>query len=211
MDKRRRLLIIGASGHGRVVAEIAQKTDRWHQVCFLDDDSSKSISLGIEIIGQTADAFSYISESDLFVAIGNNGVRENLHNRLEAVGANIPTLIHPDAVIGSRVEIGTGTAVMAGAIINCCSKIGKGCIINTGSTLDHDNVLADFVHISPGAHLAGTVTVGTRTWLGIGSIVSNNIKIACDCIVGAGSVVVKDISEVGVYVGNPARRINKWP
>ena len=103
--------------------------------------------------------------------------------------------------------LGAGTVVMAGAVINCCTKIGKGCIINTGSTIDHDNLIEDYVHISPGAHLAGTVNVGRGTWLGIGSIVSNNINITGDCKIGAGTVVVMDITELGTYVGVPSRRL----
>lgn len=95
---------------------------------------------------------------------------------------------------------------MAGAIINCCTKISKGCIINTGSTIDHDNIIDDYVHISPGVHTAGTVKIGKGTWLGVGSIVSNNINIVSGCKVGAGSVVVKNIIEPGTYIGVPAKR-----
>ena len=97
---------------------------------------------------------------------------------------------------------------MAGAVINCCTKIGKGCIINTGATIDHDNLIEDYVHISPGVHLAGTVKVGQGSWLGIGSVVSNNINITSGCKVGAGAVVVKDITEPGTYVGVPVTKID---
>ena len=96
---------------------------------------------------------------------------------------------------------------MAGAVINCCTKIGKGCIINTASTVDHDNVIEDYVHVSPGAHLAGTVKVGRGTWLGAGSVVSNNINITHSCKIGAGAVVIRDITESRTYVGVPVRRI----
>ena len=99
---------------------------------------------------------------------------------------------------------------MAGVVINCCTRIGKGCIINTGATIDHDNLIEDYVHISPGAHLAGTVKVGQGSWLGIGSVVSNNVNITSGCKVGAGAVVVKDITEPGTYVGVPVRRVVKW-
>ncbi|NMA64614.1 MAG: acetyltransferase, partial [Clostridiaceae bacterium] len=102
---------------------------------------------------------------------------------------------------------GSGTVVMAGVVINSSTRIGKGCIINTGATIDHDNVIEDYVHISPGVNTAGTVRVGCGTWLGIGSVVSNNITVTNNCRVGAGAVVVKDITETGTYVGVPARRI----
>jgi sugar O-acyltransferase (sialic acid O-acetyltransferase NeuD family) len=202
-----KLLIIGASGHGKVVADIAIKMNKWHSIAFLDDDKSIKSSMDLEVIGTSDDVFSHIDEYEIFVGIGNNTTRQRIHEMLETFGASMPNLIHPKSVIGNQVDIGIGTAVMAGVVINCCTKIGRGCIINTGSTVDHDNCIDDFVHISPGSHLAGTVKVGKGSWLGIGSVVSNNITITNGCKVGAGSVVVKDITEPGVYVGVPVRRV----
>lgn len=204
---KNKLLIIGASGHGKVVADIALKMGKWQEIAFLDDDKEITSSMGLRVIGKTNDIFTYKDEYDVFVGIGNNVIRQELHKMLETLGVSIPTLVHPNAVIGSEVKIGIGTAIMAGTIINCCTTIGNGCIINTGSTIDHDNTIEDFVHISPGANLAGSVHVGYGSWLGIGSVVSNNIKITKDCKVGAGAVVVKDIIEQGTYVGIPVRRI----
>lgn len=201
-----KLLIIGAGGHGKVVADIALSMNKWKHISFLDDKNIK-YQMGIEVIGKTADAFKYIKEWDIFVAIGNNGIRENIQNELKAEGANFPTLIHPSAVIGRSVEIGEGTVIMANVVINCCTKIGNGCIINTGATIDHDNFIEDYVHISPGVHIAGTVKIGKGTWIGVGSIVSNNVYITSNCIIGAGAVVVKDIIEAGTYVGVPAKKI----
>ncbi len=203
-----RLLIIGAGGHGKVVADIALKMDRWDYIAFLDDNDDIKTSMGIEVIGKSADMFRYIKDYDIFVAIGNNETRKVIQEKLEVEGASIPVLIHPDAIIGEKVEINAGTVVMAGVVVNCCTIIGKGCIINTGTTIDHDNVIEDYVHISPGVHTAGAVRIGKGTWLGIGSIVSNNIKSTSDCTIGAGSVVVRDIDKSGTYVGVPARRIN---
>lgn len=104
--------------------------------------------------------------------------------------------------------MGAGTVVMAGAIINCCSRIGEGCIVNTGATIDHDNVIEDYVHISPGVHTAGTVEIGKGTWIGIGGVVSNNVNITSGCMIGAGAVVVEDITEAGTYVGVPSRKVD---
>lgn len=206
---KNKLLIIGASGHGKVIADIALKMNKWSTVAFLDDNSSIKSAIGLEVIGTSTDVLKYLDEYEIFVGIGNNVERERIHDILEKVGASIPTLIHPNSVVGEKVELGFGTVIMAGVVINCCTTIGKGCIINTGSTIDHDNRIEDFVHISPGVHLAGTVKVGRGSWLGIGSTVSNNLTITSDCIVGAGSVVVKDISETGVYVGVPVRRVRQ--
>lgn len=203
------LIIIGASGHGKVVADIAIKMNKWKRIAFLDDDDSIKDSMGLEVIGKTIDFFLYKDEADFFVAIGNNSTREKIQEKLIAEKISIVTLIHPTAVIGTDVEIDIGTVIMAGVVINNSCKIGKGCIINTCSSLDHDNVIEDYVHISPGARTAGNVFIGRSTWLGIGSIVSNNVNICNGCIIGAGAVVVKDIAEPGTYVGVPVRRINE--
>jgi sugar O-acyltransferase (sialic acid O-acetyltransferase NeuD family) len=204
---KEKLLIIGASGHGKVVADIALKMNRWQSVAFLDDNKNINSSMGLEVKDTSSEVSKYIEEYEVFVGIGNNVTRQKVQEKLETLGAEIPVLIHPTAVIGEQVEIENGTALMAGTIVNCCTRIGRGCIVNTGSTIDHDNCIEDFVHVSPGANLAGTVYIGKRSWLGIGSVVSNNINITSDCKLGAGSVVIKDITDPGVYVGAPVRRV----
>jgi len=181
--------------------------NKWQSIAFLDDNENVKTSMGIEIIDKSASISKYIDDYDFFVGIGNNAIREKIQRQLEAEEASIPVLIHPSAIIGEQVYLEAGTVVMAGAVINCCTKVGKGCIINTASTVDHDNVLEDYVHISPGVHLAGTVKIGRGTWLGLGSIVSNNVNITNQCKFGAGTVVIKDVTELGTYVGVPARRI----
>ncbi len=204
---KERLLIIGASGHGKVVADIAIKMNIWKSIAFLDDNELLKVSLGLKVIGKTEDAFKFVEDADIFVAVGNNAIREKIQLKLEEEGASIPAMVHPNAIIGSEVELGKGTVVMAGVVINSSTKIGKGCIINTGATIDHDNVLGDYVHISPGVNLAGGVKVGMSTWIGIGSAVGNNICITSDCTIGAGAVVIKHIIESGTYVGVPVRKI----
>ena len=112
---------------------------------------------------------------------------------------------HPNAVISRRVEIGIGSVVMAGAVINSDTVIGRGCIVNTGASVDHDCDIKDYVHIAVGVHAAGTCTIGKGTWIGAGATVSNNENICGGCMVGAGAVVVRDIEEVGTYVGVPVK------
>ena len=204
-----KLIIIGASGHGKVVADIAIKMNKWQSIAFLDDDESIKISMGLEVIGKTADAFTYKDEVDFFVAIGSNSTREKIQEKLIAEGLNVVSLIHPSAIIGIDVEVGIGTAVMAGVVVNSSTRIGKGCIINTSASLDHDNVIEEYVHVSPGVNMAGTVKVGKGSWIGIGSVISNNVNICSGCKVGAGAVVVKDITEPGIYVGVPVRRVDR--
>lgn len=206
MRDRSRLLILGASGHGRVVADIASRLNRYEQIAFLDDDEGKTSALDHPVLGTVATVDRYLEDFDVFVAVGDNQVRQRLQLGLQARSASLATLVHPSAVLGSQVSLGAGTAVMAGAVINCGSVVGRGCIINTSASLDHDNVLEDFVHISPGPHLAGTVHVGEGTWIGIGACVINNLRLAGGCRIGAGAVVISDIVERGTYVGIPARR-----
>ncbi|PRD09353.1 acetyltransferase [Bacillus sp. MYb56] len=204
---KKKLLIIGAGGHGKVIADIALKMNKWKYIAFLDDNDGVKTSMGIEIIDKSTRVSEYIKDYDVFVGIGNNVIREKLQGQLEAFGASIPILVYPNAIVGEQVQLGTGSVVMAGVVINCCTNIGKGCIINTASTIDHDNIIEDYVHISPGAHLAGTVKIGRGTWLGIGSIISNNISITNQCKIGAGAVIVKNIIKTGTYIGVPARRV----
>lgn len=198
-----RLIIIGASGHGKVIADIAVKIG-YTDIAFLDDRADVTDCAGFPVLGSTKE-YAQFPDADFFFGIGNPNVRERFHRLLN--GYSVVTLIHPDAVISRRVEIGKGTVVMAGAVINTDTTIGEGCIINTCSSVDHDNRLGDFVHVAVGAHLCGTVEVGHRTWIGAGATVSNNISVCDDCLIGAGAVVVKDIKEKGTYIGVPAEKL----
>lgn len=194
----KKLIIIGASGHGKVIADIAVKNG-YEDIVFLDDDENVKECAGFPVIGKTVEAKRM--DGDKIVAIGNPKIRERIQEEVSGV----ITLIHPDAVISRRVEIGEGSVIMAGAVINTDVVIGKGCIINTGASVDHDCRIGDFAHISVGAHVAGTCEIGKKTWIGAGAIVSNNVNICGDCMIGAGAVVIKDINKPGTYVGVPAR------
>lgn len=197
-----RLVIIGASGHGKVIADIAI-LNGYDDIVFLDDDENIKTCAGFPVVGRVADGIGMAG--DKIVAIGNAATRERIQARLEGV----VTLIHPNAVISRRVQLGQGSVIMAGAVINSDSVVGDGVIINTGASLDHDCVIEDFVHVSVGTHIAGTVRVGKRAWIGAGAVVINNLNICGDCMVGAGAVVVRDISEAGTYVGVPAKRLER--
>lgn len=204
-DVMKNLIIIGAGGHSRVIADIAQKLGKYKTISFLDDGDAKE-TMGLPIVGKTSDVEKYIDTADVFVAIGNSKGRGDFIDRLLAMGANVPTLIHPSAIIGACVEIGVGTAIMAGAVVNPCSKIGKGVILNTCSSIDHDCIIGDYCHIAVGVHVAGTVILDDRVFLGAGATIINNIKICADCVIAAGAVVIKDIMETGTYIGVPAKK-----
>ena len=199
MDK---LVIVGASGHGKVIADIAEKLG-YTDIVFLDDNTEVRYCGNYKVMGACKDAMLY-KNADFIVAIGNTKIRRKIQSELIEAGLNIVSLIHPSAVIASNVKIGIGTVVMAGAVVNPYTEIGQGCIVNTCASVDHDCRIGDFVHVSVGAHVAGTVTVDDNTWIGVGATVSNNINIVADCMIGAGAVVVNDIKKSGTYIGVPA-------
>lgn len=199
-----KLTIIGASGHGKVVAEIASLCG-YDEIEFLDDNESLDSCGSWSVVGKTDKALE--ANNDVFVAIGNGTIRKRIMERLS--GKQIPILVHPSAIVSNDVKIGDGTVVMAGAVINPGVTIGEGCIINTSSSVDHDCVIGDYVHVSVGAHLSGTVTVGDLTWIGAGATVSNNVSICGGCMIGAGAVVIKDIDIQGTYIGVPVKMIYK--
>lgn len=199
-----KLMIIGAVGYGKVVADIAIRCG-YTEIAFLDDNESIKECMGFPVVGRTRDAVKYF-DSDFFVAIGNSITRERIINDFMVSELNIVTLIHPNAVIATDVTIGIGTVVMAGVVINSDSKIGKGCIVNTSVSVDHDDTVDDYVHLAVGSHLAGTVHIGEHTWIGAGAIISNNIDICANCMIGAGAVVVENVNVAGTYVGIPARK-----
>lgn len=194
-----KLTIIGASDHGKVVADIA-RLNGYDAIEFLDDDENLTSCGEYPVVGRTDRPV----DNDVFVAIGNADIRERLSR-----DRNLVTLIHPKAVIANGVEIGEGTVIMAGVVINSGAKVGCGCIINTASSIDHDCHIGDYVHVSVGSHLCGTVVVGNKTWVGAGATVSNNVNICGSCMIGAGAVVIKDIDEPGTYVGVPAKMSSK--
>lgn len=199
------VIVIGAGGHGKVVADIVRSSGDT-VLGFLDDThQAGDMICGIPVLGGVPD---YVNHPDakFVIGIGGANARRSISNRLK--GVRWYTAIHPTAVISSMdTEIGEGTVVMAGAIVNPCAKVGRHCILNTASSIDHDNRIGDFSHISVGTHLAGTVTVGEAVWVGIGATVSNNLAICDNCFIGAGAVVVRSITEPGTYVGVPVRRI----
>lgn len=198
----KRLAVIGASGHGKVIADIARKIG-YSEIVFLDDDEGIRECGGYPVIGKSSKAGTI--EADVIIGIGNADVRKRIQKSIPE--EKFITLIHPDAVIAEDVMIGVGTVVMAGAVINPGARIGKSCIINTCSSVDHDCSVGDYVHIAVGSHLCGTVTVGNGTWVGAGVTVSNNAAICPNCIIGAGAVVIRDILETGTYIGIPAKKV----
>lgn len=200
------LAILGASGHGRVIADIALETS-WTDVAFFDDEwPVKSACGGWEVIGNTdALVAALASYPGVVVGIGNCAHRAAKHSALRDLQAPLVSIVHPRACISSRAELGAGSVVMAQAVVNIGARIGEACIINTGATVDHDCKIGFAVHVAPGAHLSGLVTVGDRAWIGVGASVRQGAWIGADATVGAGAAVVTDVPEATVVYGVPAR------
>lgn len=205
-----KLAVLGASGHGKVVADTAQACG-WKQVDFFDDAWPTRQQNGHwEIIGDSALLLTRLDDYDgVFIAIGNNRIRYGKLSELKSVGAKIVSLIHPHAVISQYASIGIGSLVLAGVVVNVDAVIGRGVILNTGCSVDHDCVIHDGVHICPGARLAGGIEVGKLSWVGIGSSVRQSLRIGTEVVIGAGAAVVTDIADALTVVGVPARVLFK--
>lgn len=197
--KDREIIIVGAGGHSKVIEDILILNGR-KIFGFLDDNY-----VGSEILGKVELIEKYKDKYDFVLAIGNNEIREKISKKYLVKYA---VVIHPKAIISKNVQIKEGTVIMAGVIINSDAQIGKHCIVNTGAIIEHDNKIEDYTHISPGAILAGNVKVNKKSWIGAGATIIQGITIGESSIVGAGAVVVKDIPELCIAVGVPAKPIN---
>lgn len=203
MANKARLILIGASGHGRVTADIAF-LNGYEDIVFLDDSKTGECA-DSPIVGVSSDLAGM--EGDVFVSIGSPGIRRRLMDMYPE--RRFPVLLHPQSVVAKGVPIGEGSVVMAGAVVNPGSVLGRGVIVNTCASIDHDCVIEDFVHVAVGAHLCGSIRVGRDTWIGAGAIVNNNVNICSGCTIGAGATVIRDITVPGTYVGSPVRMIKK--
>ena len=199
------IALLGAGGHGRVVAEIAE-LNGFEKIIFFDDKYPKqhrSGSWGIK--GRIADIREHLSEFDeVMVTIGDNITRAKLARDLGKIG-KLGKLIHPSSEVSSYANILPGTVIMANAVINAYSTVEENVIVNTSSVIDHDSTIHEASHISPGAILAGNVTIGGGSWIGLGAKILEGITIGKEAIVGAGSVVTKSFPDKVVLTGMPAK------
>jgi sugar O-acyltransferase (sialic acid O-acetyltransferase NeuD family) len=203
------LAILGAGGHGKVAADIAEQLG-WN-VHFFDAAYPEVAHCGHwDVVGDETSLVEHANKYDaIFIAIGNNFIRETKQKQFKALGLNITSLISPDAILSDHIEIGDGVLIVANACVNIDSTIADGVIINTGANIDHDNSIGAFTHISPGVNLAGETTIGQRCWIGIGSSVIHQINISDDVMVGAGAVIINDVPANVTLVGCPARIVSK--
>lgn len=204
----RRLAILGASGHGKVVADTAECCG-WSSINFFDDAWPEvQVNDVWPVVGNTIGLLEKLPQYDGFiVAIGNNRIRLEKLLQLRAAGGRMATLVHPAATVSRYANIEEGTVIFAGAVVNASTHIKLGSILNTACSVDHDCVIGRAVHISPGARLAGGVHIGDESWVGIGASVRQLVAIGQRVMVGAGAAVVGDIPDDVMVAGVPAKRL----
>ena len=195
------VILYGASGHGKVIVDILKCNQ--DQVLYILDDNPKEPSI-MDVEIKNAGALDFKMVHNLIISIGNNRIRKELSLKFDCI---FFTAVHPKATIASSSKLGAGTVVMAGAVINAGAKIGTHCIINTGTIIEHDCVLENYVHVSPAVALAGGIKIGEGTHVGINATVIQNVHIGKWVTVGAGAVVLEDVPDFAVVVGNPAKII----
>jgi len=205
-----KIVVIGAGGHGRVCAEAAQAAG-FEVLAFCDAalETGSSVN-GIEVL-QAATAAEIVkkfgaADTGAVVAIGDNDTRMKLIDEAESLGLTLPAIIHPSAIISPSADIGPGTVVIANSVVNANARVGRGCILNTACSIDHDNMLADGVQICPGVRSAGAVTIGEKTFVGTGAVITPGVTIGREVHIMAGALVISDIAD-----GKQVRRFASRP
>lgn len=198
----KKLLVIGSGGHARTILEIALLNYEVLGIIDVNYQDKEETILGVSVIGNLEKLSCYSAdETSVFLALGDNLEREEVFGKVSELGYKMPALIHPTAIVSESVEIGEGSAICAGTILNPLVKIGRGVIINTGSIVDHESQINDFAHMAPGVNVAGRVGVGKRSFVGIGSSIIDKVTVGKDAIIGAGTVVLKNVPDGAKMVG----------
>lgn len=206
-----KLAVVGAGGHGRVVADLAEMLGCYSAINFFDDFKPKgSLSGNWQVVGNIDNLIKEKKQySHIALGLGDNGLRKNVFLKLKQNGCKLINLIHPNALLSPSVTLGEGNVICAGVVLNAFVKVGDACIINTRSSIDHDSNLMDFSHVSPAACVAGSVEVGRLSWIGMGALIKNNLIIGEAVTVGMGAVVTKNIAPNQTVIGCPAKAISK--
>ena len=205
--RARRLLIVGAGGHGRVVADTAALTRAFQEIAFVERGPAGPAEIdGFPCVyGEPTGGRFAPHEWDFIVGIGDNRRREAVQGRMVESGYRAVSLVHPTAYVSPRARLGAGSVVFAACVVQTGVMIGDGVIINNRASVDHDCVLGSFAHLAPGAVLAGDVRIGPRSMIGVGASIRHGKVVGEDVMVGAGAAVVSDLAAGGIYVGVPAR------
>lgn len=208
----RSLVIFGASGHAKVVIDIAEKMGLFKILGIVDDNPKATDIFDYKFLGGR-EALTELKKKhadlECFVAVGNNKHRHEIAAWIRSQGIKIPSLIHPSAILARNVSIGSGVVCMAGSIVNSQTTIRDDVIVNTNASIDHDCDIAPGVHIAPGVAICGGVKVGEQTLIGVGARVAPTMEIGKQVTVGAGAVVVSHIPNDSRVAGVPAKLMNE--
>jgi len=201
----KRLAILGASGHGKVIADTALVIG-WDEIVFFDDAWPEKHENGRwPILGGTQQLVEQLSTfQGVVVGIGDCAIRWDKYQLLKQASASLVNIIHPSASVSQFAEIGNGSVLFVGSVVNVDVVLGEASILNTGATVDHDCVIGDAVHIAPGASISGDVAISAQSWVGVGASIRQGIRVGKGALIGAGAVVVKDVADDTMVAGNPA-------
>lgn len=208
----KRVLIVGAGGHGQVVADILWRRrnegEAIQPLGYLDDDGDLQGKrfAEINVLGPVS-AYQEIRHDAVIVAIGDNSTRKRVSGALGLAGECFATAIHPGAILGHGSEVEQGTMICAGAVIGVGARVGAHAILNTACSIDHHNQIGDFAHIAPGCHTGGEVALEEGVLVGLGACLLPRIRIGAWSIIGGGAVVLHDLPDHVVAYGNPCRVI----
>jgi sugar O-acyltransferase (sialic acid O-acetyltransferase NeuD family) len=207
------IVILGSSGHAKVVIDIVEKEGRYRIAGLIDGFRRVGeTTLGYSVVGIETDLPKLIAEYDLkgiVIGIGDNSVRAEVASRVTDICPELPfvSAVHPGASVGKETTIGAGTVVMAGAVVNSCCQVGRLCIVNTKASLDHDSTMGDFSSLAPGVTTGGNCRIGSYSAVSIGAVLRHGITIGEHCVVGGGAFVLKNVDPFSVAYGIPARKI----
>jgi len=201
-------VVFGYSGHAYVVLDILI-ANQYHIAGYYDTAPKGNNPFNLSYLGTEQDdsVFEKLEDYDAFLAIGDNHTRARLFEKLFQYHINTPAAIHTTATVSPIAEIGGGTVVMPGAVINAIAKIGNAVICNSSSVIEHECVIEDYAHIAPGAVLAGNVKVGKNSFVGANAVIKQGIIIGANVVIGAGSVITKNVDDGLTVYGNPAKLI----
>ena len=208
----KRVLILGAGGHGRVVLDILLQDSRHRPVGFLDNNPAilgRRVD-GLPVYGSIDELERFHAELNIagvIIAIGDNGTRRGLARHVDAAGIELINAIHPSATLATTATLGRNVVICAGSVVCDQCQVGSSVILNTGCIIDYQTMIGEGSHICPGVRIGGRAKVESGAFIGIGATVIPNITLGCECIIGAGSVVIEDVASLCTVVGVPARSV----